>query len=181
LHVGGDSNFYAYALGNPVNRIDSNGLWSPLAHDTFIEHALGRIAPNDVLAIQLGSRYLDETTQGTRFAHMHSLLRPGQDPSELIKERDKFIKDKLRQARCYAKEGDRARALYALGEALHPLMDSISPAHIGPREWNPLNPFRLWGHSPFEGIGMETAADILESDYQTMDSMIFDAYLSVFK
>lgn len=68
----------------------------------------------------------------------------------------------------------------ALGEALHPIMDSTSPMHTdnngNPNVWNPYYPF---GYSPNDKIGNETISEITGEIYQKMDKRLTEAFNNV--
>jgi hypothetical protein len=108
---------------------------------------------------------------------------PGQTASGAILARDNFVNSTLTEAREVATSGDRDGALRLLSMALHPLMDASSPHHTdpngNPKEWDP--PWTLFGHSPTEFIGNETAANLTPQILEQQRRVLNDAYNRVFK
>ena len=53
-----DTNLYGYALSDPINFVDTNGLWSPGAHDLILDmtfgilESIGRIPTGTTAALQ---------------------------------------------------------------------------------------------------------------------------------
>jgi hypothetical protein len=52
-----------------------------------------------------------------------------------IKESEKYVRDRLRQAITARQSGNTSVAFTQLGQAIHPLTDSSSPAHTGFQAW----------------------------------------------
>ena len=177
----GGVNLYGYVENDPLSNVDFFGLWSPGAHDDLINHALAGKASDDCIArIQRSSRGFDKRTQGVQYTHVHSMRRKEQSSADAIAERDGFIQDTLAKARTAAESGNCDAAMDALGEALHPIMDSTSPMHTdnngNPNVWNPYYPF---GHSPNDKIGNETISEITGEIYQKMDKRLTEAFNKV--
>ena len=76
----------------------------------------------------------------------------GQSAAQAITARNIFIEQTIVQAQQLNQAGDTGGALNALGQALHPIMDSSSPVHTTadgqPRLWARSTMFA--GHSPFD-------------------------------
>ena len=173
---------YRYAASDPISRTDPGGLWSKKGHDQFISWALsGRVPDFYVTAIQEASARFDGRWGGQMpwNSFMHGMKAPWQSPAEALALRDRFIHEHLGLARCAIQTGDFAGALDHFGIAMHPLMDSFSPAHVGrgdPLSW----PLNIPDHSPTEGLGIEAASDITFSMKQKVTWEIWDAYQRVF-
>jgi hypothetical protein len=74
---------------------------------------------------------------------MHAMRSPGQTPEQAQQSTSKFITSSLALAHLYQSMqhggGFSNKALYAFGQALHTLMDSLSPTHRGTQPWDPFN------------------------------------------
>ena len=97
------------------------------------------------------------------------MTAPGQSISDARKKMCAFVKTHMAEYNSLSHSSsprDLYDAYYALGQALHPIMDSTSPAHVGWQPWgNPLLPpwWGEWGThgdsaNTLEGIGNLTRA-----------------------
>jgi RHS repeat-associated protein len=186
----GGINLYAYVGNDVPNQSDPSGLWSPGAHDVLIQHALaGNATLSDIAALQADSRAFDSSTQGIAWANAHAMAMPGQSSADAIAATHAFESQMIAAAQAAAAAGDRQSALQYLAQAMHPMMDSSSPAHTDDNG-NPItysDPSLLadwWnGHSgpdmPIIG-GKETIYGLTPPILHKEDQMLLDAYNSVF-
>jgi RHS repeat-associated protein len=128
-------NTYNYSLGNPISMYDPNGLWPTSIHNLIIRSAFGFLPSNLRMAIERGSRFAD-TLQDPRFAYIHAMRNKNQHPEVARKLMEAFIRDRLKRFQCESERGNLEEAYFALGEALHPVMDSTSPTHEGFQWWD---------------------------------------------
>lgn len=132
--------------------------------------------------MQAASRSFDKGTQGSDESYKHSMRRKDETPAAAIAARDKFVSERLNLAHKMWLGCHREWALWFLGEAMHPVMDSSSPMHTdskgNPKIWNPLWPF---GHSPNEHIGSETWKQLTAAIYNSQDKLLMDMYRQVFE
>jgi RHS repeat-associated protein len=148
----GGVNTYAYVGGNPLSFADPLGLWSTPAHNAIIQTAFPDLWVLNIEAIEDGSASVDALfNQGSSTAYQHAMRAPTQNPAEAKRLMCKFIKDNLQEYKrlMNSHDGrDEWLAYQALGRALHPIMDSTSPAHIGWQVWdNPiLDPAEILQH-----------------------------------
>ena len=175
-----------YVRGNPINRIDPLGLWSPGGHDFLFENAFrGRLGRGQTEAFKRGSRAFDERTGlEAEDAPKHSMRRPNQNPSDAIKERNQFIRDRIKHAALqYHYSGDLDLASDTLSEAFHAGQDSTSPEHVDecgqPKRWDGVvmgsANTSAFGHSINDQLGNETVFDItpaiLERNNRLMNTL----------
>src|SRR6185503_8386557 len=96
--------------------------------------------------------------------------------------RDQFINDTLERARNLQCQGDRTRALYFFGQAIHPIMDFSSPEHTD-ENGNPMlwNLSKFWGHGWTESplFSNEETGDLTEEIFRSQEKLIRDAYQSL--
>jgi RHS repeat-associated protein len=144
---------YLYCGNEPVNRIDPVGLWYTTVHNQIIDLAFGgnnswgQIQNYD---IKRGSAYVDSPQFcDSEHAYMHA-MRPAWQTEEVVmtdggpmivshmnslskqETIDKmigFIISELEQSNCNNEIGYTRLAGFHLGEAAHPLMDFMCPAH----------------------------------------------------
>jgi len=160
LNDGSESRIGLLCHNNPVNKSDPFGLWSPEAHDKILESALkDRFSKDDLKAVQQASREFDKATQSAKDANKHAMRQAGQSPKDAKAETQRFINNKLTQAREAQQAGDHAGALRNFGEAVHP-MDASSPMHTNsngdPKPYYGI--ISALGHSPNDSIGRETSS-----------------------
>jgi uncharacterized protein RhaS with RHS repeats len=139
-YAGGDTNLYRFAVNNPVNYVDPNGLWSTPNHNRIIEEFVKAYNPSlsETLRseIERGSRYADNS-QAAKYSYMHHMrdgwrLQSIGDSKQLM---DKYIENHLLNYECNMARGNHKNAYFELGRALHPIMDSTSPSHNDFEPW----------------------------------------------
>jgi hypothetical protein len=134
------------------------------------------------------SRYTDED-QTPGGSPKHAMAIPGTSPEDAIAATQSFIQRQIKAARFAACRGARESALFLLGQALHAIMDSSSPAHTDASgneiEWDPTHhPLRAAQHSPFDlpflSPGLETAGAISPAIFESQRARMLAAYDDVF-
>jgi len=137
------------------------------------------LGPNfaNIGAVIAGSEALDINNQFPGVAYVHAMRDFWQSPVEAKAKACKLIRDKMGEyvrlsdlARRWNDPKMRARALSALGQALHPVMDSTSPAHRGWRLWNPFDVPGILSRS-IETIDALTPALLAETVRRIRDVM----------
>ena len=125
-----------------------SGAWSskdcPLfepVHQIAIANVLkADFSPADILVLQQQQALVDEDQKPSQsFEHAMTGVEKGQSPAgELpvyIAKTEAFIRTNLAAAIAARKAGS-ADAIPHLGQALHPLEDATSPAHVGFQSWS---------------------------------------------
>jgi RHS repeat-associated protein len=135
--AGGGLSTYQYVGGNPLNVVDPNGLWAPGAHNYFLELMFTGLNPMLMTALQAGSAQADAMeSQDAAHAYMHAMSSESLSPEESRRRMCQYILEKRALYQMYAQHGLTYSAFFELGMALHPVMDSTSPAHEGFQRWN---------------------------------------------
>jgi len=166
-------NLYAYSLNNPYRYLDQDGGWPEEVHNLIINKAFseGRysLLPWQRALMQMGSVHVDED-QSTESSYKHAMRVPGQSVEDAQKAMNKFIDEKIQQYKKLLAQGDEKGAYFALGEAMHPLMDSTSPTHQGFQIWYGLDsPRHIWDgyvHSSGETL------DVFNSNRKFIDKSV---------
>lgn len=114
--------------------------WSTRVHHSMIQHAFGDEENMECLAaMKRGSDYTDESQfQEPGLSYMHAMRAKGQSVSDAAKKMREFIEQNFQLAR---RAPDAEQRCFYRGVALHPVMDSTSPAHSGFQQWDPI-PFQ---------------------------------------
>lgn len=147
IGLAGGINTYSYVNGQPTRYSDPLGLWSPDAHNDLINGAFPGLSPNLLAKIRDGSAAVDAlTNQFGDGSFTHGMRAPGQSIEDARRKACKFIRDNLALYNALKNSPaskNRLSAYYALGQALHPVMDSTSPQHRGWQVWAP-HPGDVW-------------------------------------
>ena len=114
------------------------------------------LSPEQIAAIKEGSANVD--TMSSQFgdtAFLHALRNPGESIEHAKQRACEFIKKKMdvyNALKISPNPRVRMIAYRALGEAIHPVMDSTSPAHAGWKIWDPLHhPGQIDEHGDMPG------------------------------
>jgi RHS repeat-associated protein len=138
-------NRYSYAINNPYRYVDINGKWPERIHNRIIEEAFGGGAsgyklPEDVrLIFKLASAHVDKD-QSLDGSYMHAMRSPRMTAVEAQEKMNSFVQQKVGEYHEWINKDNPYKALFALGEAMHALMDKTSPSHEGFKVWNGIIP-----------------------------------------
>jgi len=123
---GDGTNLYGYALNDPVNSIDLLGLWSRKAHNAIIDEFGKRVglSPQAIAQMKIGSLWAD-ARQLPGQSHWHAQTDVfNRNKGKTCLKANELIKKKMAEFWTH-------KDFYALGMAMHPAMDTTSPAHRG--------------------------------------------------
>ena len=141
-------NRYSYALNNPLQMVDQNGLWPTSIHNQIINEAFPGLDSVQIKNLQDASyntdykntvNGLDPQDTAASFVHGMSNGMTLQNPQVAQKLGDDFIAQNEHNAQRLQAEwiasghtGICPAALTAFGNALHTITDRTSPAHNQP-------------------------------------------------
>lgn len=164
----GGANTYGYAGGNPLVVVDPLGLWSPAAHNYFIDEIFGKLNPALVDMIKQGSAWADQGKyQDDLHVFMHHMTSDIVDKQASADAECKYVKDMMAKYENLLGQGKNKEAYFMLGAALHPVMDSTSPVHVGRQSWANID---AWKHGPSPLI-KEGLSDAVRNPGPTLDAM----------
>jgi RHS repeat-associated protein len=176
---------YTYANNMPVTSLDPLGLWSPKGHELIFLVGLTGVAPaSDIAALAASSQSWDkETGWGLAWANSHYMKMPFQSQESAKRGAERFIESRIFLAQLAQTAGDRCEALRLLGQAMHTIQDSSSPAHADrnglPKTW----PYNLPRHVLSVGDvpgGNEGVVAITPQIYESQRKLLTAAYRRVF-
>jgi RHS repeat-associated protein len=150
---------YLYCQNEPVNYIDPMGLWRASIHNELLQaEFLGTVPEIFMNALYAGSSEVDTWKyQDPAHAYMHA-MRAGavkreerdQTPEEAQRLMFGFMVQKYGEYRSLLSAGRNADAYFALGMAMHPIMDFTDPLHEGFQKWSGgyVEGYRHWKAEP---------------------------------
>lgn len=152
---------YLYGADNPVNMIDPLGKWATFIHREAIDNALETsLLPASDRQILKEEQDEVDNDQKAADSYRHAMSNgsgtPPQTPAEAQQQTDNYVLDLLTKARAAEAKNDHTTAMQDLGQAMHALQDSTSPAHHGFQPWydytgGMANPHE-WCHGAKESI-----------------------------
>ncbi|XOV78006.1 MAG: RHS repeat domain-containing protein [Aestuariibacter sp.] len=158
-------NRYAYANNNPYKYIDPDGQFSTSAHNHLI-NLLGERrgwTATQTQAVRHGSKYADNFFRGKQSAsqsHIHAMTSDVNTDIAATKElAEGYIQDKMDKAAALMSTNEYS-AYHNIGQALHTVMDNMSPAHEGFQKWDSSQLPRHGDNYRVFGIGTATEENL---------------------
>jgi RHS repeat-associated protein len=139
-------NLYSYCRNNPVTFFDPDGRWSGPTHDEIIDKAFSEgnnKLPDHIKRIFKEASALVDQDQLPEHSFMHAMRGPNEDASTAENRMNEYVSLKINEFKTKLANKDKYGAYLALGEAMHPLMDSTAPAHEGFQVWRGLKFIKL--------------------------------------
>jgi hypothetical protein len=169
---------YAYVAGNPISNVDPLGLWSTAAHNAIILAYAQQLnlSPMQIQAMEEGSASSDSLIyQLFGDPAVHAMSYPGEDPSAARSRACSTIDDRLARYQQMVNSSEQSvqyMAYFELGEAMHTVMDSTSPAHANFAPWSIFHP---GGHGDLPGSIEDLAhltPDLLSTTVNKMNNVM---------
>lgn len=135
----------AHARGRSQRGAPTRVAWATNVHNLMIDVAFS--AEDEICRARMagGSRRIDDH-QNSGEAYMHAMKSKSQREKDAIDQMWQFIEEAYDQVKLIEKS-DYFAACEVRGMALHPIMDSTSPAHAGFQKWDPIrNPKQIFEH-----------------------------------
>ncbi len=129
-------NRFSYVQNNPLNYVDSEGLWSETDHNKIIGGAFSYLPESARISIEAGSKFADSLRfQSPQFSHMHALRQKGESVETASAKMYAYVSEHMKNYIDFKSAGEFEKSYFELGMALHPIMDSTSPPHTGFQIW----------------------------------------------
>jgi hypothetical protein len=150
--------------------IDPLGLWGSVPHESILNTTFATLPPQLTGQIRAGSAYVDRVANQFGDSAEHAMQNTGRDSVAAAKARTcQFITGKIAEYKKNANSSNpklKNQAYFALGQALHSVMDSTSPEHRGWQVWDPYSKQVVVhgnANGSNEGIGALTPLVMLEN------------------
>jgi RHS repeat-associated protein len=134
-------NLYSYCRNNPVTYNDPDGRWAKEVHDKIIDTAFpGDKNSNMRNILKEASAYVD-SNQSLKYSYKHAMKAPWENQKQAEVAMNNFLNYMSRKYEEFVGKGREDKAYFALGMAMHALMDSTSPLHEGFQTWGNMEIF----------------------------------------
>jgi RHS repeat-associated protein len=134
IGLAGGINEFAYVGDDSVNARDPHGQWpsqGKRVHQEMIRRVLtGRATPQELSILMAEQEDFDRGTQDEVYAYQHAMSMRGESTEDARRKANRFVRQQICMARRLAKAGRISDAMRNLGDAIHTLQDSTSPAHV---------------------------------------------------
>ncbi len=139
-------NVYAYSLNNPYKYVDKDGAWPERIHNKLIDQAFSKgdykLNANIIGIFKQASAYADSADyQAAKFSYMHSMSTTIYSEEMAAKFTTYYVEGKIAEYKRLMAEGNWVatdKANYAIGMAMHAVMDSTAPSHENYQSWGGL-------------------------------------------
>ncbi len=136
---GGDINLFRYVLSNPINWLDSIGLFRQSAHDLVTADVLVEYEATieTINKVNEGNAYVDRKENFWN-NNEHGICNLFQSREDAMYASQRFQNKQLRNAIQATMKSDYDKAFYELGQGLHSIQDEVAhdfiilPSHLPP-------------------------------------------------
>ena len=136
-------NRYAYVRGNPLKLVDPDGRWPTMrrfgiggtVHQNAIDRALETVTSPEERAILKNQQVVADADQSPEGSFKHAMAGPKETAEQARGKANAFIGSEMAAAIALDRSGSREEALGHVGNVIHLVGDSTSPAHQNFATW----------------------------------------------
>ena len=132
---------YLYCFNNPINKNDPSGCWPSeyfwKVHQQAIQDTLSFLSAAELQTLESADAGMDASEyQTSDFSYIHAMSSPVNSVIDARIKANNFVRSEVSTAKRLEAKGKHNLALKHLGQAMHTLQDSTSPAHENFQFWD---------------------------------------------